>query len=215
MSGYEPVRQPHGTSSVPAYTRDAPRYDARTSSYGRYRRSAVDLLPLACGDVVLDIGCGTGLCFELLVERVGRTGTVIGVDPAAEMLELAAQRVSDRGWGNVELVHSPVEAAALPRADHALFCAVHDVLQSARAVDQVVARLRPHGAVAATGGKWAPPWAVAVNAGVMALHGPFVRNFTGFDRPWALLAERVPGLRVQEVALGGGYLASGRLRSGS
>jgi ubiquinone/menaquinone biosynthesis C-methylase UbiE len=71
MLGYEPARQPHGTSSVPAYTRDAPRYDARTSSYGRYRRSAVDLLPLACGDVVLDVGCGTGLCFELLVERVG------------------------------------------------------------------------------------------------------------------------------------------------
>jgi hypothetical protein len=54
---------------------------------------------------------------------------------------------------------------------------------------------------------------VAVNAGVLALHAPFVRNFAGFHRPWGLLAERVPELQVQEVALGAGYLASGRVRS--
>jgi demethylmenaquinone methyltransferase/2-methoxy-6-polyprenyl-1,4-benzoquinol methylase len=172
----------------------------------------VDLLPLTCGDVVLDVGCGTGLCFEPLVERVGCAGTVVGVDPAAEMIELAARRVATRGWRNVVLVHSSVEAAALPPADHALFCAVHDVLQCASALDRVLGHLRDDGAVAATGGKWAPPWAVAVNAAVLALHQPFVRDFAGFDRPWALLAERVPGLRVQEVALGGGYLASGRVR---
>ncbi len=38
--------------------------------------------------------------------------------------------------------------------------------------------------------------------GCMALHAPFVRNFAGFHRPWALLAERVPGLSVEEVASG-------------
>ena len=213
MSVPEPVMRRRGAPPTPAYTRDAHRYDARTSRFGRYRRRAVELLPTARGDVVLDIGCGTGLCFEQLVERVGSTGTVVGVEPAAEMLELAAQRVAARRWGNVLLVHSAVEAAALPPADHALFCAVHDVLQSAAALDQVLAHVRDGGGVAATGGKWAPPWAMAVNAGVLALHAPFVRNFTGFDRPWALLAERVPGLRVREVALGGGYLASGRVRA--
>jgi hypothetical protein len=46
---------------------------------------------------------------------------------------------------------------------------------------------------------------------VLATHAPFVRDFAGFSRPWALLAERVPGLMVQEVALGAGYLASGRV----
>jgi hypothetical protein len=33
-------------------------------------------------------------------------------------------------------------------------------------------------------------------------------------RPWALLAERVPGLSVEEVALGGGYVTWGRLPHG-
>jgi SAM-dependent methyltransferase len=156
MSGTEPVRQPGGAARVPAYTHEAQRYDARTSRYACYRQHAVDLLPLAPGDVVLDIGCGTGLCFELLVRRVGSTGTVVGVDPAGEMLELAAQRAADRGWGNVVLVHSPVEYATLPQADHALFCAVHDVLQSAPALDHVLPHLRDEGGVAATGGTWAP-----------------------------------------------------------
>jgi ubiquinone/menaquinone biosynthesis C-methylase UbiE len=202
------------SGSVSAYGRDAASYDARTAGYEVYRSRVIDLLPLASGDVVLDVGCGTGLCFEHLIDRIGPTGTVVGVEPAAAMLELATERVAARGWPNVVLVGSPVERAPLPTVDHALFCAVHDVLQSAPALAHVLARVRDGGGVAATGGKWAPPWAVGVNAAVLAMHAPFVRSFAGFSRPWALLAERVPGLAVDQVALGGGYLAWGRVRSG-
>jgi ubiquinone/menaquinone biosynthesis C-methylase UbiE len=206
-----PGTDPAGRPSIPAYGRDAVRYDARTRRFHRYRRRVVQLLPLRRGDVVLDVGCGTGLSFSLLTERVGETGAVIGVDASAEMLDLAAERVAAHGWPNVTLVCAPVESADLPPADSALFCAVHDVLQSAPALDNVLGRVRPGGGVAATGGKWAPPWAVAVNAAVLSIHAPYVGDFTGFSRPWGLLAERVPGLEVQEVAWGGGYLASGRL----
>jgi hypothetical protein len=136
---------------------------------------------------------------------------VVGVEPAEAMRAQAAERVAARGWTNVVLIGSPVERAVLPAVDHALFCAVHDVLQSAPAVDHVLAHVRNDGGVAATGGKWAPPWALGVNAGVLALHAPFVRNFAGFHRPWKLLGERVPGLTVEEVALGGGYVAWGRV----
>ena len=73
----------------------------------------------------------------------------------------------------------------------------------------MLSHVRDGGTVAATGGKWAPPWAIALNAGILALHAPYVRDFAGFDRPWAKLAPRVDRLRVQEVAMGGGYLASG------
>jgi len=203
----------HVPSILPAYDRDAAVYDDRTASYQRYRDEIVDGMTLSSGETVLDVGCGTGLCFGALLERVGPGGRVIGVDAAPDMVEIAARRVSDAGWTNVELVCAPVEEAQLPTADHVLFCAAHDVLQSPAAVDAVLAQLRHGGRVAAGGGKWAPPWAVALNAGVLALHAPYVRDFTGFDRPWALLAERVPDLVVREVAMSCGWVAHGRVLS--
>jgi hypothetical protein len=90
-----------------------------------------------------------------------------------------------------------------------MFCATHDVLQSDDALANVLAHLRDGGTVAATGGKWAPPWAIALNAGILALHAPYVHDFAGFDRPWARLEPLLQRLRVQETAMGGGYLASG------
>jgi hypothetical protein len=39
--------------------------------------------------------------------------------------------------------------------------------------------------------------------------GPFITDFTGFDRPWRQLAGYVPDLRVHELAFGAGYIALG------
>lgn len=201
-----------GTGSVtPAYSNEAPLYDSRTKGFDTYRRRIVERLPLRRGDMVLDVGCGTGLCFPFLLERVGPAGAVVGVDSSPEMLGVAAERVSAHGWRNVELVESAIEDAVLPTVDHALFCAVHDILQSAAALDHVLAHVRS--GVAAGGGKWAPPWAFAVNAGLLVLHSPYVSDFAGFDRPWALLAERVSDLVVSEVAMGGGWDAGGSVRA--
>jgi len=192
-----------------AYARDAVEYDRRTSAFARYREMVVGALPLRPGDTVIDAGCGTGLCFAAIQERIGPGGTIVGVDAAPEMLELAAERVADAGWSNVVLTCSPLETAELPTADHALFCAVHDIMQSGPALDNVLGHLRAGAGVAAGGGKWGPVWAIGLNASVLGLHAPYVRDFAGFDRPWTLLAERVADLTVQELAMGAGYVASG------
>jgi SAM-dependent methyltransferase len=206
---------PGGAAPRAAYGAAAGDYEDRTRGFARYRHRAVGRLPLEPGDAVLDVGCGTGLCLELLVEQVGPRGTVVGVDPSPQMLALAERRVTAHGWGNVRLVRAPAETAQLPVVDHVLFCAVHDVLQSPAALDNVLGHVRAGGGVAATGGKWAPAWAVPVNAVVLAVHAPFVHSFAGFDRPCALLAERVPDLREEEIAFGGGYLAWGRTPRGT
>ena len=197
--------------SPSAYARDAAEYDTRTAAYAQYRRMIVDELPLRRGDTVIDAGCGTGLCFELLQDRIGPEGVLIGVDAAPDMLQLAAERVADAGWSNVVLTCAPLEEAELPQADHALFCAVHDITQSRPALENVLRHLRPGASVAAGGGKWGPVWAIGMNASVLALHAPYVRDFTGFDRPWGPLSERLTDFDVREVAMGAGYIARGRV----
>ncbi|WP_319548463.1 methyltransferase domain-containing protein [Desulfogranum marinum] len=46
----------------------------------QYRHHAIDFLGNLEGATVLDVGCGTGRNFPLLVERVGEHGNIIGVD---------------------------------------------------------------------------------------------------------------------------------------
>jgi hypothetical protein len=69
--------------------------------------------------------------------------------------------------------------------------------------------LRPGAWVAAGGGKWAAPPMVAVNSMVRMLQAPYVRDFTGFDRPWRYPEHLVEYGRVQEVACGSGYVMTG------
>ncbi|HWH12977.1 MAG TPA: methyltransferase domain-containing protein [Solirubrobacteraceae bacterium] len=88
---------------------------------GRYERIAGELLPVAAsvieaagvqpGERVLDVGCGTGNAALLAAERGAR---VVGVDPAASLLELAAADAEDRG---VEASFIEGTAGALPVAD--------------------------------------------------------------------------------------------------
>jgi len=193
-----------------AYRSQAGRYDRRTEAFQHWRERLVARLPVRPGDTVLDVGCGTGLCLPLLHDKVGPTGRIVGIDASEDMLHVAADRVTTHGWDNVRLVAAPAERAPIEGpADAALFCAVHDVLQSRAALGRVFEHLRPGAAVAAGGGKSPGPWLRHMRGWVHALHAPFVADFTGFDKPWRLLAEFVPDLRVHENSFGAGFLALG------
>jgi tRNA A58 N-methylase Trm61 len=199
-----------GDERQPAYYEHARSYDRDTGVFQPYRRAVVDALPLHPGQVVLDVGCGTGLCCGLLREKVGPAGTVIGIEESPEMAAVAREHIAREGWGNVTVVQSPAEDARIEAtADAALFCAVHDILQSPRALRNVMAELGPGAWVAAGGGKWAAPVMVAVNSMVQMLHAPYVRDFDGFDRPWRHLERLVEDVQVREMAFGGGYVMTG------
>lgn len=204
-------RQRRPAAGQPAYREDAHLYDPRTRAFQSFRRAIVEALPLNRGDVVLDVGCGTGLCFSMLREKIGPRGCIVGIDASAEMVAIARDRAAREGWRNVVVMQSSVMDAQIPvTADAALFCAVHDVLQSPAALRNVVDCLRPGAPLAAGGGKWAAPWMVALNLQVRALHAPYVASFEGFDRPWSHLERLVQDFHLRDLAFGSGYVATGR-----
>ena len=194
-----------------AYHEHAASYERDTAVFQPYRRAVVEALPLRHGQVVLDVGCGTGLCCGLLREKVGPEGEVVGIEESPEMVAVACERVTREGWDNVTVIQAPAEEAEIGQtADAALFCAVHDILQSPQALKNIVATLRPGAWVAAGGGKWAAPMMVALNSMVSALHAPYVRSFAGFGRPWQQLEQVVEDVQVRELAFGSGYVMTGR-----
>ena len=202
-------RRPAGRQ--PAYAERASSYDRDTSAFQSYRQAVVEALPLSHGQVVLDVGCGTGLCFGLLRDKVGPQGRVVGIEESPEMAALAREHIAGEGWPNVTVVVSPAEDAQLDLvADAALFCAVHDIMQSPCALRNVMRQLRPGAWAAAGGGKWAAPLMVALNSMVSMLHDPYVRSFSGFDRPWRHLEDLVEDIHVREMAFGTGYVMTGR-----
>jgi demethylmenaquinone methyltransferase/2-methoxy-6-polyprenyl-1,4-benzoquinol methylase len=97
------------------YQKISRRYDWHMKAYSlvgiriaEYRRYAVDLLKLKPGDRVVDLGCGTGLSFPQIMDRIGSEGHLIGVDMTTGMLACARERCDRAGWQNVELVQSEV-----------------------------------------------------------------------------------------------------------
>jgi demethylmenaquinone methyltransferase/2-methoxy-6-polyprenyl-1,4-benzoquinol methylase len=195
----------------PAYGERASSYERDTEAFQPYRRAVVEALPLRSGQVVLDVGCGTGLCCGLLRDKVGPEGGVVGIEESPEMAAVAREHIACEGWHNVTVVQAQAEEAEIGlTADAALFCAVHDILQSPDALRNVLTRLRPGAWVAAGGGKWAAPVMVALNSMVGMLHAPYVRDFSGFDRPWRHLERLVEDVRVEEMAFGSGYVMTGR-----
>jgi len=203
-----------GAASQPAYREHARSYDLRTGVGQTYRRAVVEALPVRRGQVVLDVGCGTGLCHDSLLDKVGPQGGVVGIEESPEMVAVARERIEQEGWGNVSVVQSSAEDAQIAEtADAALFCAVHDIMQSPDALRNVLGKLRPGAEVAAGGGKWAAPWMVALNLPVTMLHAPYVRSFEGFERPWHHLEQLLEDVHVRELGLGSGYIMTGQVPS--
>lgn len=52
------------------------------------------------------MGCGTGLNFPLLQERIGPGGKIVGIDRSARMLEQARRRTTRAGWKNLILIQA-------------------------------------------------------------------------------------------------------------
>jgi ubiquinone/menaquinone biosynthesis C-methylase UbiE len=208
-----PGSRPDRATALAQYRLRAGIYDLELLLFEPIRRRAIERLELRPGGVVRDVGCGTGLSFVGLRERIGAAGRIVGIEQSPEMIAKARHRVEQHGWDNVTLVNAPVAQAAIRgKADAALFHFTHDILREPRALANVVRHLKPGARVAACGLKWSRPWAVGVNLAVLAAARHSVTTLDGLREPWNHLARLVDDLRIESALAGGVFVATGVVR---
>jgi ubiquinone/menaquinone biosynthesis C-methylase UbiE len=139
------VTVPDGTATTQEfYTRYAALYDVvarRTPGVVGLRESVAAALDPDAGDVVVEMGCGTGANFPFLRERVGSTGTVVGVDFTPGVLGVARDRVARRGWENVHVVRADATRPPVAAADAVLATFVSGMLSDPAAAVRTWASL--------------------------------------------------------------------------
>ena len=117
----------------------------------------LDALDLGAGQIVVDVGSGTGRLLPTLLERAGR---VIAVDHSERSLDIARRRVPEGALDRLELVAADVRALPLEDAscDRVLCVGVlqHVPSHAARlqAARELLRVLRPGGVLAASAYHW-------------------------------------------------------------
>jgi ubiquinone/menaquinone biosynthesis C-methylase UbiE len=210
----EPSANSKREAALEQYRKRAVIYDLELALFEPIRRKAIARLNLKLGETVLDVGCGTGLSFELLLQGMGSKGKIVGIEQSPEMMAKAQKRVTQHRWKNITLICSPVEAATIRiKADAALFHFTHDILRHPQAVANAIKHLKPGARVIASGLKWASAVMMPVNAFVLpaALHS--VTSLEGLNKPWDKLAEQLDDFEVESVLFGGVYMAQGTVKS--
>ena len=73
---------------------------------------------LKTGQIVLEVGCGTGFFTLPAAEMIGETGHLIAMDPLSDFVDKVRKKVGDAGFSNVEVIrrdalNTKLEAASV------------------------------------------------------------------------------------------------------
>jgi arsenite methyltransferase len=110
-----------------------------------------DLAHLGEGEMVVDLGSGSGMDAFFAAEQVGSAGSVVGIDFTVEQLEKARRIAEENGFAQVELREGRIEK--LPVEDASCDCVISNgVINLAPEKDPVFAEaarvLKPGGRLA-------------------------------------------------------------------
>ena len=202
---------PDNQASIARYARHAAGYDASARRTMALRLRTIGLLGLEPGEVVLDVGAGTGLSFEPLRDAVGEGGRVLAFEQSPHMYERAVQRVQRSGWRNVWLRCAAAEDVRLPEpADAVLFNYVHDITRSPQAVRNLLSQVKPGARIAMAGMKFFPWWTGPLNLLAWLKNRPYNVHAADLWRPWDRVQPWCDDFRWWSTQCGMGYIAQGR-----
>lgn len=201
------------------YRKRARHYDLTANSYyllgfreWAYRKRAIAALGLRPGDTVVEIGCGTGLNFGLLEERIGPEGRLIGVDLTDAMLAGARTRIKASGWRNIELVESPAASFRFPPEVDGILSTFALTLEPDfdRVVEEGAKALKPGRRWVILDLKLPSNWLRHLTPALIALVRPFaVSAEVAKRRPWESLQRHLKHVTMQELYFGVAYIAVG------
>jgi len=205
-----PLPEPNRLS-VERYRDKAAGYDDSAQRTMPLRLRTIGLLQLQPGQVVLDVGAGTGLSLPILCPQVGPAGRVLAFEQSPEMFALSQQRVAQQGLATVWQVCAPAEQVQLPAlADAVLFNYVHDVTRSPQAVANILRQVKPGGRVAMAGMKFFPWWTGPLNLLAWAKNRPYNVKAHELWHPWDIVQSACDNFSWQATMWGMGYIAQGQ-----
>src|SRR6185503_7821774 len=113
----------------------------------------LDNVPVRSGWRAADIGCGPIGILDLLSQRVGPRGRVVGLEPEPRFADMAAREVERRELRNVRVVRGDAHS---PSLEHGSFDFVHERLvlmnmpetERRRFISQMLSLAKPGGIVA-------------------------------------------------------------------
>src|SRR5216684_1275174 len=76
----------------------------QAASFEREARSLLDRVAIQPGWQAIDVGCGPIGILNLLAERVGPDGMVVGLEREARFAEMARRMIAEHGLSNVHIV---------------------------------------------------------------------------------------------------------------
>ncbi len=129
-------------------------FDAPALSFwNRFGQRTIDRLSLQSGDRVLDVCCGTGASAISAAEKVGATGSVLGIDLAEDLLKLGREKAALKGLNNIEFRSGDFAQLDLPDGHFDTIVCVFGIFflpDMEAAITELWRMLRPGGQLAVT-----------------------------------------------------------------
>lgn len=145
-----PARGGHAERLEGFYAGQAEAYDRFRARLLHGRDELLARLPLRAGDVLVELGAGTGRNLEPLAADIPALADAWAVDLCPSLLAVARQRIAQHGWDNVQAVAADATTWRPPRPADVVLCAYSlSMMPDWRAtVANACAMLRPGGLLA-------------------------------------------------------------------